>query len=345
MQVWRTVNLLPFGRLLCYTETAVRKIRLILLLAWVASALTASVSAATYKLESGKTVIGEMIENGSDEASALINSGDGNYERVPWGQFGQDDLKAFMEKFKANKKLLEAIEPFIEVTLEERAARTEVRIDPPSEIVQAMQKERELPKSGVIASLFKSPVGWFLVVLIFAANVYAGFEIAVYRARSKGLVAGLAAIPGVGFITNIVFLCMPTYLPGQSDEELAAAEAQRLEPTSTFEIPGSAAEQVAQEVAASEVASAAPKAEIYSRGKFTFNKRFFETKFAGFFGMTRNDVNKAKVFIIKSTKGEFVVERITRLTPSDLFIQAEGVAGETSMHFSEITEVILKPHA
>jgi hypothetical protein len=61
--------------------------------------------------------------------------------------------------------------------------------------------------------------------------------------------------------------------------------------------------------------------------------------------MTRNDVNKPKVFIIKSTKGEFVVERITRLTPSDLFIQAEGVIGETSMHFSEITEVILKPHA
>lgn len=322
-----------------------RKIRLILVLALATFALTATMSAATYKLESGKTVTGELIENGSDEGSALINAGEGSYERVPWGQFSQDDLKAFLEKFKGNKKLLEAVEPFIEVTAEERAARTEVPIDPPSGIVKDMQDERASPRSGVIASLFKSPVGWFLALLVLGANIYAGFEIAVFRARPKGLVAGLAAIPGVGFITNIVFLCLPTNLPGQSEEELAAAEAERLAPTATLEIPGAAAAEVAQELAAAEAAAAAPKPEVYSRGKFTFNKRFFETKFAGFFGMTRNDENKPKVFIIKSAKGEFVVQRITRLTPSDLYIQAEGVVGETSMHFSEITEVILKPHA
>jgi len=320
-------------------------IRLLIVLALVAITFTASLSAATYKLENGKTVTGELIENGSDEASALINVGDGNYERVPWGQFNQDDLKNFMEKFKSNKKLLGAVEPFIEVTAEERAARTEVRIDPLPEIVVEMQKERQEPKSGIIASFFKSPVGWLLALLVFGANIYAGFEIAVFRARPKGLVAGLAGIPGVGFITNIVFLCMPTYLPGQTEEELAAAEAERMEPTPTIEIPGAEAAQVAEEVAAAVAAAAAPKPEVYSRGKFTFNKRFFETKFAGFFGMTRNDENKPKVFIVKSTKGEFVVERITRLTPSDLYIQAEGVIGETSMHFSEITEVILKPHA
>ena len=61
--------------------------------------------------------------------------------------------------------------------------------------------------------------------------------------------------------------------------------------------------------------------------------------------MTRNDENKPKVLIVKSTKGEFVVDRITRITPGDLFIMPVGGTGEVTLHFSEITEVILKPHA
>lgn len=299
--------------------------------------------AATFKLTDGRAIVGELIESGSDEATALIRVGGDNYERIAWGQFSQEDLKAFMEQYANNKKIVEAAEPFIEISQEERAARTEVTIEPLPPVVQEIQQNREQPGGSVIGSLFKSGLGWFMVVLIYAANIYAGLEIAIFRARPRGLVAGLAAIPVAGFVSNIVFLSLPTAVESTAEAEMAAAEAARLEPTPTIEIPGHA-EAVAEQHAAAHAAAEGPKPEVYPRGKFTFNKRFFETKFAGFFGMTRSDENKPKVLIVKSTKGEFIVDRITRVTPGDLFIMPQGATGEVSMHFSEITEVILKPH-
>lgn len=322
-----------------------RVIRFILFLSLACSLLLGSAGAATYKLADGRTVVGDLVEAGSDEGSALINVGDGKYERVPWGQFSQDDLRAFLERYAKTKKIVAAVEPFIEATQEQRAARTEVRINPPSPSVIELQAGRNAPKSSVMSSLFKSPLGWVLVLLMYAANIYGGVEIAIFRARPKLLVAGLAAIPFLGFLSNIVFLSMPTHMEGRSEEELAAAEAARHEPTPTIAIPGQAEAAAEHGAAAAQASVDGPRPEVYPRGKFTFNKRFFETKFAGFFGMTRSDENKPKVLIVKSTKGEFVVERITRITPSDVFVQAAGRVGETPLHFSEITEVILKPHA
>jgi hypothetical protein len=315
------------------------------MLSLLCALLVIPAGAATYKLTNGQTVTGDLVEAGSDEGSALINVGDGKYERVPWGQFDQDALKSLLDRYGKNKKIADNVEPFIEVTQEERAAKTEVRIAPKSEMVIQLEEGRNEPKASIIGSLFKSSVGLFLVVLIYGANIYAGFEIGIFRARPKALVAGLAAVPVLGFLSNIVFLSMPTRIEGMSEEEIAAAEAARLEPTPTIAIPGQAEAVAEQQAAAAQAVAEGPKLEVYARGKFTFNKRFFETKFAGFFGMTRSDENKPKVLIIKSTKGEFVVERITRITPSDLFVQAAGRVGETSMHFSEIIEVVLKPHA
>jgi len=301
--------------------------------------------AETFKLIDGKTIVGELLESGSDEASALIRVGGDDYQRVAWGQFSQENLKAFKEKYASNKKILESVEPFIEITAEERAAKTEVKIEPPPQIVVDMQKERAEPKGSVIGSLFQSGLGWFLVVLIYGANLFAGLEIAIFKARPKALVVGLAAVPFAGFISNIVFISMPTGFESKAEAEMAEIEAARQEPTPTIDIPGRAEAAVEQHVAAAQAAVAGLKPEVYSRGKFTFNKRFFETKFVGFFGMTRSDENKPKVLIVKSTKGEFVVERITRVTPSDLFIMPAGAVGEVSMHYSEIAEVTLKPHA
>jgi hypothetical protein len=302
-------------------------------------------AAATYKLTDGRTVVGELVEAGSDDASALINAGDGRYERVPWGQFSQEDLKTFLDKYKGNKKIVEAVDPFIEITQEEKAARTEVTINPIPPAVEQLQKGRLEPGGSVIASLFKSGLGIFLVLLIYGANIYAGVEIAVFRARPKGLVAGLAAIPVLGFLSNIIFLSMPTYVSSKVEDEMAAIEQARHEPTPTIAIPGQAEAAAAQEAVAAQSVAEGPKPEVYARGKFTFNKRFFETKFPNFFGMIRRDEDKSKVLLIKTGKREYSVQRITRITPSDVHITAaDGGAAEITIHFSEIQEVVLKPH-
>jgi hypothetical protein len=38
-----------------------------------------------------------------------------------------------------------------------------------------------------------------------------------------------------------------------------------------------------------------PQTEVFQRGQFTFNRRFFETKFSGFFGMMRREADKDMV--------------------------------------------------
>jgi len=317
----------------------VRKFLFILVLTALCGLVGPLADAATYKLTDGRTITGEVVESGSNDAIVLIKTDTDAYEKIGWGLFSQEDLKAFKEQYAANKKIVEAVEPFIEVTQEERAKVTEVPIKPVPRLEQP-------PKGSVIGSLFKSGLGIFLVVLICAANVFAGYEISIFRAQSTPLVVGLAAIPVVGFVSNIVFLSMPTQVQKKSEEDLAF-EAQSAEAV-TFSMPGQeAANQEAAAAAAGHAAPAPAKVEVYSRGQTTFNKRFFETKFANFFGTIRREEDRAKQLIFKTTKGEFIAQRITRITPGEIYIQAERGGGsvEMALHFPEIQEVSLKHNA
>jgi hypothetical protein len=283
--------------------------------------------AATYKLNDGKTISGDLVESGSNDASALINTGEGQYERIAWGQFSQEDLKGFLAKYAGNKKIVEAVEPFIEVSQEERAKKTEVTLKPLDPLVEKMQKDRAEPK----------PSG---------ANIYAGYEIAIFRAQPPALVAGLAAIPFLGIISNIVFLALPTRVEKKTAEDLAYEEQLAAEPQ-TFAVPGAAeaaAEAAAQAEAKAKQAAAGPPPEVFTRGQFTFNKRFFETKFTSFFGIARREEDKRKTLVFKTTKGEFVANRISRITTSDIHIQVErnGATMEVQLQFVEIQEIALR---
>lgn len=330
----------------CYFNPTVRKTHFITLVLALALWLAPAGLAATYKLNDGKTVSGDLIESGSNDASALINTGEGQYERVSWGQFSQDDLKTFLTKFAGNKKIVEAVEPFIEVSQEERAKKTEVTIKEPTELVQNMQKARTEPKPSVIGSLFKSGLGWFLVLIVFGANIYAGYEIAIFRAQPTALVAGLAAIPFLGVISNIVFLSLPTRVEKKTAEDLAYEEQLAAEPQ-TFAVPGAAeaaAEAAAKAEAKARQEAAGPPPEVFNRGQFTFNKRFFETKFASFFGIARTEADKSRTLLFKTNKGEFIANRISRITTSDIHIQVErnGATMEVQLQFVEIQEITLR---
>ena len=326
----------------CYSKRTVRKIHFLVVLSLLCGLLAGGARGATFQLGNGQTMTGELVESGSNDATALINVGDNKYERVPWGQFSQEDLKGFLQKYAGVKKITEAVEPLIEVSAEERAKVTEVTLKSANPIVEEIQKARQSPKQSVIGSLFQSGLGLFLMFLIYAANVYAGYEISIFRAQSTPLVAGLAAIPILGFVSNIIFLSLPTRMERKTEEDLAF-DAQTAE-TPTFTLPGQ--EAATEEAAAAQAEHAATaKVEVYSRGQTTFNKRFFETKFANFFGVIRREEDRAKQLIFKTSKGEFIAQRITRITPSEIYIQAErggGASVEMSLQFPEIKEVLLK---
>ena len=75
-----------------------------------------------------------------------------------------------------------------------------------------------------------------------------------------------------------------------------------------------------------------------------FNRRFFETKFPGFFGVVRREADKDMVLFIKAARGQYIGERISRISANDMYVQVhKGEASEEVMvPFSEIQEVQLK---
>ena len=76
-----------------------------------------------------------------------IKVGEGKYERVPWANFSQEDLK----KFAKVQKLEPLVEPFIEITQEEKIKKTEVNIKQP------LRLERPPPQLAGRRALFVRP--------------------------------------------------------------------------------------------------------------------------------------------------------------------------------------------
>src|SRR5262249_26470265 len=102
-----------------------------------------------------------------------------------------------------------------------------------------------------------------------------------------------------------------------------------------------------EEVAGAEQAAApaAPKVTVYHRGQTTFNRRFFETKFSGFLRMVPGEAEKDMVIYIKSTRGEHVGNRLTRILPNELYLQVHrgGATADVIVPFTEIYEVQVRP--
>jgi hypothetical protein len=90
--------------------------------------------------------------------------------------------------------------------------------------------------------------------------------------------------------------------------------------------------------------SSIPPATTFQRGQFTFNRRFFETKFPGFFGVVRRDADKDMILIIKSARGEYHGERISRIASNDLHLEVRkgDASSEVMVPFQEIKEIQLK---
>ncbi len=213
----------------------------------------------------------------------------------------QEDLRTLAQ----NSKLQPLVEPFIEITQEERLKQTEVKIKPPPRLA------REDPRS-VIPAMFKSGVGIFVLFLVYAATIYAGYEVAIFRARPPALVAGLSAIPFLGMLAPILFLSMPTRLKA---DETSAVEARDRSESPEEAHAGMQSTRCKPKAAAhpdcpgafcargEEKSRQDTPEHRYSAGQYTFNRRFIETKFVNFFGVVRRDAGKDMVLVIKSARG------------------------------------------
>jgi hypothetical protein len=91
-------------------------------------------------------------------------------------------------------------------------------------------------------------------------------------------------------------------------------------------------------------AAAGPGHAVYKRGQTTFNRRFFETKFANFLRVTPLEADKDLVLIVKATRGEYTGNRIVRINPNDftVLVTKGGASNDVMIPFTEVQEVHVK---
>jgi hypothetical protein len=306
---------------------------------WLACGLNAF--ALSFEYADGAKFEGDIV-NGTPGYLQVRTSG--GYTNLEWGKFSQDTLGALNQLAATNsshKKLAPFIEPYIEVPEDEIIKKTQVEIKPVPRL--------ERPEKGsLVGAMFKSSVGLFCLFLLYAANIYAGYEVACVRAYPPLMVCGISAVAPI--IGPVIFLCLPTKLPshGDAEEEEVPAPAATGDTTMTpsaaygDEATGAPAAGTPEAKAATQ--AALPQTQVFKRGQFTFNRRFIETKFSSFFTAVRRGADKDLVLLVKSVRGEYVATRISRIAANDMHLEVHkgGASQEVQMPFVEIQEIHLK---
>ena len=292
-------------------------------------------TAATFSLNDGQTISGD-VSSGTAQG-LILRKGEGEFTaRIPWTNFTQSALK----QLSSNTKIKPFVESYLELDEPEPSASKRKPITADPKIPERM--DRPDPKAG-LGNLFKNGLTLTLILLIYAANVYAGFEVALFRNYPPLAGCGVAAV--APFLGLIVFLCLPTRLQKSHDELAAESMAQHApEPPTHGHAQAHGAEEASADAAAP-AAPAAPQAVVYLRGQTTFNRRFFETKFAGFLRMVPGEAEKDKVIEVKSSRGDYVGSRLARVQPSEIYLQVTkgGASSEVMIPFTEILEVKIRP--
>jgi hypothetical protein len=299
----------------------VRKILLIFSL-WLGVVALAA-RADTYTLAEGGSVAGDVVK--FDDSGIMIHTPEEVFTNIAWARFSQDTLK----QLSANPKLKAFVEPFILPTEAERPPKAEIQVNA---VVRP-----ELPASpSLFGGLFKSGLGLFILLLVYAANLYAAFEISIVKARAAAQVMGLAAV--LPIIGPVIFLIMPMHEEPPPAEEVEATAAPGA-------APGAKPQEQIQIGEASwkpqEEKEKKPEAQVYSRGKFTFNKRFIETRFAAFVGGVGGEQAKKFSMEVKTMKDQLTVEHIAQIGATEVIF--ETPRGQVTVAMADIQEIKLNP--
>ena len=291
---------------------------------WILSVPT---RAEDFVLTNGDVYKGQAASYG--EEGLIVRQDIGVFsQRVHWIKLSQETLKRLAQ----NPKIAPFAEPFIELPMDTapKKAVKEIKIKP------VQRPERVTEKPTFIAAL-STPVGLAILGFLFLGNLYAAYEIALYRSRPFALVCSVSAI--LPFVGPILFLATPSagavVIENPEEESPAAAEATN--PLAATGAKNSGLSVAgAHDKGASAGGDATPK--VYKKGEITFNRRWFETTFTGFFRVIPSEAEKNLVLVVKCGRNEYVAKRITRISMTELHLQLLS-GGEVSANFDEIHEV------
>ena len=279
-------------------------------------------TADTLTLTDGSSVTGDIVK--FDDYSVMIHTSSDSYTNVPWGQFSQDSLK----QLASNPKAAPLAQPFILPTADTRPPQPGIAIHPVPDKI-------EFPANpSVLAGIVTSPLGIVILLLIYGANLYAAFEIAIYKSRAPAQVMGLSAILPV--IGPVIFLIKPVEEPKPLEEDVVNE-------------PFPEGEKTPEEIQIVEVSWKSddkPKEkklepQVYARGKYTFNKRFLETKFASYMGDGKSGDAVKYTMELKTFKDQFHVERIMQVAVAEVILETRR--GQVTVALGDIQEIKLNP--
>lgn len=295
-----------------------RKITFLLSLCWLVA--TFAVRAETLTLSNGTSFTGDILK--FDGSGLMLRLPDNTYTNLTWGEFSQDSLKQLSQ----NPKIAPLASPFLDPTAPAHPAKSAVKI-------KDVERLAKPAHPSLILGLLTSPVGLFVLLVIYVANLFAAYEVSLIRARPAGQVMGVAAVLPV--IAPVVFLWMPIKL--EAPAEAAPAEAVTA-PSGVIQNPYAEVPIVEATHKPEEKRS---EPQIFARGKFTFNKRFVETKFADFIGTTKGEANNFAMEV-KTAKGVFAIERIMQVSPTEVIFETV-TPGQITVLLTDIQEIKLNP--
>ena len=306
-----------------------RKINFILGL-WLALLWPALAADVNLSLTDGATFQGELIK--FDENGLQLRVGE-TFTNLQWSGFSQETLKELANNPMVNirkQTMASLVEPFLEPEVSQRAPKPEIQVNP--------VKRLELPESpSILGGLLKSSVGKFIFFILFLANLYAAYEISIVKARPAAQVVGLSVV--LPIIGPILFLILPMHVAPVQEEhaemaapagtQAATAQAQAANP----EIQIAEASWKPEEKKA--------EAQVFARGKFTFNKRFIETKFAGFVGPEPKGDAVKFWMEVKSSNAHFGARNIAQIGTAEAIFETDS--GQVTVPFADISEIKLNP--
>lgn len=291
--------------------------------------------AADFKLNNGDVVRGETSRVTDDGVVVRLSVG-GFSPVIGWGKLSQETLHELVKDPAAK----EFAEPFIDIPLEQRMAQ---RKKPDIHIKEAVHPEIPAEKTRFFSALLSSGMGIFILILLYGGNLFAAYEIALFKARPTALVCGLAAV--IPFFGPALFLMLPgaeeshvgSHTPAAVAPDPVSAEVKGAMGQSSLGLAAAGGSHAQQQ------ASGNPNyTTVWDRNNATFDRRFFETKFAGYFRVVLGEQEKSLLLVIKTAKREYVAQRISRISMTELHLMLQG-GQEAGLPFGEIVQIATKP--
>lgn len=292
-----------------------------------------SISSSTneFVMTTGDILKGEIASANEDGLVVRLNIG-GFSDRVSWTKFTQESL----QQLAKNPQTQKFAEPFLDVPLDLKPKKAPVKKTFTPKPVERIELP---PAKGDFIAAITAPATMTILALLCLANLFAAYEVALFRGRPVPLVCGVSALlPIVG---PLVFLSLPSLHDYGASSEPSRPSAETSAEHGAPPPPGGSGALSMNK--GGKAAATALQPATYSRNDTNFDRRFFETKFPGYFRMILGDAEKEMVIVIKTVKDEYLGRRFTRITGNEVHIQlARSGNADVGISFSEITQVQLR---